>query len=317
MRFLIVGASGFVGQVLCKELATQGRIFRAAVRSGKYSHQDAEVAKIGSIDGKTDWSAALRDIDVVIHLAGRAHVMRENSDDPISEYRKVNLHGTANLAEQAALAGVKRLVYASSIKVNGERTGFESKFTETDPVNPQDPYGISKNEAELALRQIASRTNLEIVIVRPPLIYGSGVKGNFVQMLKVLAKGIPLPLASVCNRRSMVYVENLVDALIACATHPAAAGQTYLVSDGEDISTPDLLHRLGEAMGYPARLFPCPTPLLKLAGRMTGKSNQVDRLLGSLQVDSGKIRRELNWTPPFTLQQGLQATAEWYRNTNL
>lgn len=317
MRFLIVGANGFVGKVLCKELDGRGRIFRAAVRSEMQPTQGIEVAKIGAIDGQTDWSAALRDIDVVIHLAGRAHVMREHSDNPISEYREVNLHGTANLAEQAALAGIKRLVYASSIKVNGERTRFESKFTETDPVNPQDPYGISKSEAELALRQIASRTNLEIVIVRPPLIYGAGVKGNFAQMLKVLAKGIPLPLASVRNRRSLVYIENLVDALIVCATHPAAVGQTYLVSDGEDISTPDLLRRLGGAMGRPARLFPCPPALLKLAGRLIGKSNQIERLLGSLQIDSGKIRRELNWIPPYSLQQGLQATAEWYRNAHL
>lgn len=317
MRFLIVGANGFVGKVLCKELAKRGRIFRAAVRSEKFLFQDVEVTKIGWIDGLTNWSVALRDIDVVIHLAGRAHVMNENSDDPISEYRKVNLHGTVNLAEQAVLAGVKRLVYASSIKVNGESTPLDNKFTETDPINPQDPYGISKSEAELALHQIASRSNLEVVIVRPSLIYGAGVKGNFMQMLKVLAKKIPLPLASVHNRRSLVYVENLVDALITCATHPAAAGETYLVSDGEDISTPDLLQRLGGAMGRPARLFPCPLLLLKLAGRLTGKSNQIERLLGSLQVDSGKIRRELNWIPPYSLQQGLQATAEWYRNAHL
>lgn len=229
----------------------------------------------------------------------------------------MNVVGTEHLARSAAAKGVKRLIFVSSIKVNGEITYDDQQFSETNEPLPQDPYGMSKFEAEQALRIIAKETGLEVVAVRPPLIYGAGVKGNFMQMLKVIAKGIPLPLASVHNRRSLVYVENLVDALIVCATHPAAAGQTYLVSDGEDISTPDLLRRLGDAMGRPARLFPCPPALLKLAGRMTGKSNQIDRLLGSLQIDSGKIRSELNWIPPYSLQQGLQATAEWYRNAHL
>jgi nucleoside-diphosphate-sugar epimerase len=253
----------------------------------------------------------------------------------LEEFRRVNVAGTEHLARSAAASGVKRLVYVSSIKVNGESTlspstlspsrpprklspacggGEHNIFTESDIPNPQDPYGISKWEAEQALHRIAEETGLEVVIVRPPLVYGAGVKGNFAQMLKVLARGIPLPLASVRNLRSLVYVGNLADALIACATHPAAAGQTYLVSDGEDVSTPGLLRQLGDGMGRPARLFPWPAALLKLAGRVVGKADQVERLLGSLQVDSGKIRRELGWTPPHTLQQGLQATAEWYRN---
>jgi nucleoside-diphosphate-sugar epimerase len=202
------------------------------------------------------------------------------------------------------------LVYVSSIKVNGEATNGVRKFSESDAPHPQDPYGISKMEAEEALHRVAAETRLEVVIVRPPLVYGAGVKGNFAQMLKVLAKGIPLPLASVNNRRSLVYVGNLVDALILCATHPAAVGQTYLVSDGEDVSTPDLLRQLGGAMGHPARLIPCPQALLRLGGRMAGKADQVERLLGSLQVDSGKIRRELGWMPPYTVSRGLQATAE-------
>ena len=198
--------------------------------------------------------------------------------------------------------------------MNGEETNEGLSYTELDVPLPQDPYGVSKCEAEQALHRIAAETGLEIVIVRPPLVYGPRVKGNFIQMLKVLSKGIPLPLSSARNLRSLVYVENLVDALIACATHPAAIGQTYLVSDGEDISTPDLLRRLGTAMGRPARLLPCPPSLLNLAGKLIGKSDQIERLLGSLQIDSGKIRRELNWTPPYTLQQGLQETAEWYRS---
>lgn len=187
-------------------------------------------------------------------------------------------------------------------------------FRETDAPDPQDPYGVSKWEAEQVLHRVAKETGLEVVIVRPPLVYGAGVKGNFVQMLNVLAKGVPLPLASIQNLRSLVYVENLVDALILCATHPAAAGQTYLVSDGEDVSTPDLLRQLGMGMGCPARLFRCPLPLLKIVGRFARKSDQVERLLGSLQVDNSKIRRELGWKPPYTLQQGLQETAQWYRN---
>jgi nucleoside-diphosphate-sugar epimerase len=194
--------------------------------------------------------------------------------------------------------------------VNGEATNGGAKFTEADTPSPQDPYGISKWEAEQALHRVSAETGLEVVIVRPPLVYGAGVKGNFAQMLNVLEKGIPLPLASVHNQRSLVYIENLVDALIVCATHPAAAGRTFLVSDGQDISTSDLLSQLGTTMGRPARLFPCPPALLKLAGQLLGKSEQIERLLGSLRVDSGRIRRELNWHPPYTLQEGLRNTGE-------
>ena len=304
--FLVVGANGFVGKPLCKELARQGKVCRAAVRSGNLPIENIEVVKIGSIDGQTDWSVALRDIEVVIHLAARVHVMRDTASDPLEEFRKVNLHGTENLARQAAQAGVRRMVYVSSIKVNGEATVEDEKFSESDAPNPQDPYGISKCEAEQALHRVSEETGMEVVIVRPPLVYGEGVKGNFAQMLKVLARGIPLPLASVKNRRSLLHVGNLTDALILCATHPMAANQTYLLSDGEDVSTPDLLRQLGAAMGHPARLFPCPPAILKLAGRLTGRSDQVERLLGSLSIDSGKIRRELGWKPPFTLLEGLR-----------
>jgi len=317
MRFLVTGASGFIGKLLCTELLRQGQSVRAAVRSANSLVENVEVVVVGSIDGQTDWTDALRGVDAVIHLAARVHVMHEDASDPLDEFRKVNVVGTEHLARSAAVNGVKRLVYVSSIKVNGEATHSGNKFTEADTPSPQDPYGMSKCEAEQVLHRVAEETGLEVVIVRPPLVYGAGVKGNFAQMLRVLAKGIPLPLASVRNLRSLIYVENLVDALIVCATHPDAAGKIYLVSDGEDISTPDLLRRLGTALGRPARLFPCPQALLKLAGQLTGKSDQVERLLGSLRVDSGKICRELNWTPPCSLQQGLQETAEWYRNTHL
>lgn len=325
---LVTGANGFVGSALCAALKQKGYTVRAALRDpAKFAIEGCEIAKVPALDANTDWSAALSGVTTVIHLAARVHVMHDDASDPLEEFRRVNVAGTEHLARSAAASGVKRLVFVSSIKVNGESTGTADSaerrvlsaegrkvFREDDIPAPQDPYGISKCEAEQALHRIAKETGLEVVIVRPPLVYGAGVKGNFIQMLKVLAKGIPLPLASVRNLRSLVYVGNLADALILCATHPAAAGQTYLVSDGEDVSTHGLLRRLGDAMGRPARLFPWPPALLKLAGRMAGKADQVERLLGSLRVDSGKIRRELGWAPPYTLQQGLRATAEWYRN---
>lgn len=315
-RLLVTGASGFVGQHLCAEATRRGLHVLGAVRSACELPAGVEPVITGAIDGETDWAAALCGADAVIHLAARVHVMKESAAEPLAEFFKVNLHGTANLAAQAARAGVKRFVYVSSIKVNGEATHNGCKISEADAPAPQDPYGISKWEAEQALHRIAGGTGLEIVIVRPPLVYGANVKGNIVQMLKMLAKRLPLPLASAHNQRSLVYVENLVDGLIACATLPAAAGKTYLISDGEDVSTPELLQRLGAAMGCPAHLFPCPHALLKFAGRLAGKSAAVERLFGSLQVDSSKIRRELDWVPPYTLQQGLQATAEWYRRAH-
>ncbi len=305
MKLLVTGASGFVGKALCAELLRRGQTVRAAVRHVVAPIENAEVVAVGSIDGRTDWSAALAGVEVVVHLAARVHVMRDEAFDPLEEFRKVNLHGTENLARQAAQAGVQRMVYVSSIKVNGEATHAGKKFTENDLPDPQDRYGVSKWEAEQALHRVAKETGLDVVIVRPPLVYGAFVKGNFAQMLKVLARGIPLPLASVRNQRSLIHVGNLVDALILCATHPAAAGQTYLVSDGEDISTPDLLRQLSAAMAHPARLFHCPPILLKLAGRLSGRSDQVERLSSSLQVDSSKVRRELDWQPPYSLQQGL------------
>jgi nucleoside-diphosphate-sugar epimerase len=315
-RMLVTGANGFVGSSLCAALAKKGFAVRAALRDpAKFAIADCEIVKVPTLAADTDWGEALHGVTTVIHLAARVHVMQDNASNPLDEFRRVNVAGTEQLARSAAANRVKRLVYVSSIKVNGEETREGRKYAETDAPDPQDPYGVSKCEAGLALQRVAAETGLEVVIIRPPLVYGPGVKGNFVQMLKVLVRGTPLPLASVKNLRSLVYVGNLVDALIVCATHPYAAGQTYLVSDGEDISTSGLLRQLADAMGCPSRLFSCPPGLLKLAGLLSGKSNQVERLLGSLQVDSGKIRRELNWAPPYTLQQGLQKTADWYSGT--
>lgn len=301
MRFFVTGASGFVGSALSSELKLRGIDVHSILRTQQ------------EIDGSTDWRDALQGVSVVIHLAARVHVMHENAANPLAEFRKVNVEGTEHLARSAAAAGVKRLVYVSSIKVNGEETIGGQRYSEESAPFTKDPYGISKWEAEQALQRVAAETGLEVVIIRPPLVYGVGVKGNFAQMLSVVSRRIPLPFAAVKNQRSLIYVGNLVDALISCAIHPVASGKTYLVCDGEDISTPELLNSLGVGMGRPARLFQCPMWLLSMMGEITGRSDQLQRLVGSLQIDSHKIRSELNWKPPYSLQQGLKITAEWYR----
>lgn len=300
---------------MCAELVRRGQLINAATRGEGI--EACVAVNVGDIDGSTQWKEALHDVEIVIHLAARVHILRDNDPKPLDAFRRVNVAGTENLARAAAAGNVKRLVYVSSIKVNGEETAGDRRYAETDIPAPHDPYGISKWEAEQVLHRVARETGLEVVIIRPPLVYGAGVKGNFVQMMQAVARGLPLPFAAVRNRRDLLYVGNLVDAMIVCATHPAASGQTFLLSDGEPVSTPELLRRLAAALGTAPRVFPFPPTLLALAGRLTGKSAQLARLLGSLQVDSGKIRRELNWTPPYTLEQGLHATAEWYRNTHL
>ncbi|MDH4234480.1 MAG: SDR family oxidoreductase [Gallionella sp.] len=319
MKVLVTGATGFVGGALVRRLLADGRHLPiAAVRSQRASLPDGiEVFQVGGLLTDYDWNDALAGVEVVIHLAARVHVMKDVAIDPLDEFRRVNVAGAEHLARSAAASGVKRLVYVSSIGVNGLQTARDQSYSETDKPNPHNAYAISKWEAEQNLSCVSEETGLEVVILRPPLVYGVAAPGNFAQMLKVLGAGIPLPLALVHNQRSLVYVENLVDALILCVTHPTAAGQTYLVSDGEDVSTPDLLRLLGAAMGHPARLFPCPPALLKLAGLLTGRAEQVERLLGSLRVDSGKIRRDLNWKPPYTLWQGLQNTGASVRRTNI
>lgn len=307
MRVLVTGASGFIGTEVVNNLKLQNFEVRTVNRRTFKSEADSSYT-IDDLGPDTYWRDVLMGCDVIIHLAARVHVMNDSAVDPLAEFRKVNVAGTVKLAMQAAKAGAKRFVYVSSVKVNGEQAALP--YTELNESNPQDSYGVSKWEAEQALHKISATTGLEVVIVRPPLVYGAGVKGNFAQMIKVLAKGVPLPFASVQNLRSLIYIENLVDSLILCATHPNAAGQTYLVSDGEDVSTSDLLRKLAEAMGQPARLFSCPPALLKLAGWLIGRSDQIDRLLSSLQVNSSKIRRELDWQPPFTLQEGLKKTVQ-------
>ena len=313
-NILVTGASGFVGQSLCSALLSGGFSVRAAVRSERplLIADSLEAVTIGEIGNQTDWSTEFVHIDCVIHCAARAHVMNEAEADALAAYRAVNVDGTCRLAEQAAEMGVRRLVYLSSIKVNGEQTVPGEHFNSFDNVFPEDPYGISKWEAEQALHEIASRTGLEVVIIRPPLVYGPGVKGNFLSMLGWLSRGLPLPLEAIQNQRSLVGIDNLVDLLITCVDHPSAANQTFLVSDDEDLSTTELLRRLGAALEKPARLLPIPASLLELAARLVGKQDIAQRLLGNLQVDISKTKEMLDWTPPAGVDEGLRKTAQWY-----
>ena len=307
-KILVTGASGFVGKSLTAELFRQVYAIGAAVRSTKSQINNAEVVVVGEIDGKTDWTNALRSVEVVIHLAARVHVMKENFANPLAEFRKVNVEGTQQLAQSAVNAGVKRFVYVSSVKVNGEQTGL-SPFTELDIPNPQDPYGVSKWEAEQGMMRIAEKTGMEVVIIRPPLVYGAGVKANFATMMRVVKQGIPLPFGAIRNKRSFIYVGNLVSLILRCVDHPAAANQTFLVSDGHDISTTELLRGCALALGVKPRLLPVPQKLIEVCATIIGKRDVAQRLCGNLQVDISKARTLLGWAPPISVADGLKATA--------
>jgi nucleoside-diphosphate-sugar epimerase len=258
------------------------------------------------LNAYTDWAEALANEQVVIHTAARAHIMKDEVPDPLAEYRKVNLEGTLNLARQAAQAGVKRFIFISSIKVNGEQTPLGKPFTPEDTPAPEDPYGISKYEAEQGLQQLAQETGMEVVIIRPPLVYGPGVKGNFASMVRLVEKGIPLPLGAIHNKRSLVALDNLVDLIITCIDHPAAANQVFLAGDGEDLSTTELLRGVANAMGKPARLIPVPAGVLMLGATVLGKKAMAQRLLGSLQVDISKAREVLGWEPVVSVETALE-----------
>lgn len=310
-RILVTGASGFVGRALLARLLDSGHPVRAALRLSTPDCAAAEQAVVGNIGPDTDWPQALIDVDCVVHLAARTHVLDDDSADPLTAYRDINVLGSIRLAQQAIAAGVRRLVFLSSVKVNGESTTTHP-FAETDTPAPLDAYGITKLEAENALRRMGAESGMEVVILRPPLVYGPGVKGNLLRLLDLISRGMPLPLASVRNQRSLIYVDNLADAIVSCVVKPEAAGATYLVSDGEDISTPGLIGKLAAAMGKSPRLLPCPPALLRLGARMLGKPAVALRLTGSLTVDSSRIRRELGWQPRYSLDQGLNATAQWY-----
>ena len=314
---LLTGATGFIGSALAKRLSANDATdcVVAAIRKAEANLPDGVVPKlVGDILPNTNWQYALQGVKTVVHLAARVHVMNDKSPDPLSQFLQLNTQSTANLARQAATAGVNRFIFLSSIKVNGELTQPGQAFTAEDVPAPEDPYGVSKQEAERLLRLIAAETGMEVVIIRSPLVYGHGVKANFNSMMRVLSKGIPLPLAAVTgNRRSLVALDNLVDLIVTCINHPAAANQTFLVSDGEDLSTVEILIRMGQVLRKPARLFYVPIWLLKFGAFALNKSSIYQRLCGSLQLDISKTRNVLAWHPPLSVEEGLQHAARGFK----
>lgn len=305
MNILLTGATGFLGSRLISTLKSSPEFKITATARRPLETPDISVVEVSDLSADTDWTSALSDQQVVIHTAARAHIMKDEVADPLAEYRRVNVDGTLSLARQAVAAGVKRFIFISSIKVNGEKT-FGQPFFADDMPAPGDAYGLSKYEAEQALQQLAAETGLEVVIIRPPLVYGPGVKGNFASMIKLVEKSLPLPLGAIYNRRSLVAVDNLVDLIITCIEHPAAANQIFLAGDGQDLSTTELLRGVARAMGKPARLVPVPACLLKLVATVLGKKAMADRLLWSLQVDISKTQQRLGWQPPVSVQDGLK-----------
>ncbi|WHI46767.1 UDP-glucose 4-epimerase family protein [Microbulbifer sp. TRSA001] len=306
-RILLTGASGFVGAALLSQLRKEDYtvlpVYRRKVEGG---------FEIGDLSSNTDWGDALVDIDTVIHTAARVHVMEETSADPLAEFRRVNVEGTIKLAQQAASAGVRRFIYLSSIKVNGESTDNRAPFSADEQCDPTDPYGLSKKEAEDGLLELAGTTGMEVVVIRPPLVYGPGVKANFQSMMSWLIKGVPLPLGAINNRRSLVSIGNLIDLICVCICHPNAANQVFLVSDDMDISVTDLLRGLSHALGCNTPLIPVPQLALTSALKLIGKGAVAERLCGSLQLDIAKTKEQLDWTPPVALGEGLANTAQAY-----
>ncbi len=314
MRILLTGASGFVGRALAARLlADPALTLRAAYRHvPAMTPAGMSVCAVGELGADTDWRAAVEAVDVVLHCAARAHVMRETEADPAAAFRQANTDGTLALARAAARAGCRRFVFLSSVKVNGEASAAGRPLRADDAPAPCDAYGRSKLEAEIGLRALAAETGLEVVILRPPLVYGPGVKGNFLAMMRAVHRGVPLPLGATRNRRSLIALDNLVDLIVSCATHPAAAGQVFLASDGEDLSTDELLRRTGRALGHPARLVPVPLALLRAGAALCGRRELFRRLCGSLQVDIEHTQRVLGWHPPMAVDEALAAAARHF-----
>ncbi|MDI1361610.1 SDR family oxidoreductase [Methylotenera sp.] len=317
MKILVTGANGFVGRALCAELSRQEYLVIAALRKGRAEVDGLiQTTVICSIDNNTDWSAALQNVDVVIHLAARVHIMSDHAADPLAEFRKVNVEGTLSLALQATKAGVKRFVFISSIGVNGNVTSSHHPFTAEDMPDPYDAYSTSKYEAEQGLLKLVAIAGFEVVIIRPPLVYGCGAPGNFRRIISALKNHYPLPLGAIKNKRSFVYIDNLVSLIVRCIDHPAAANQVFLVSDGNDLSTTELLRACAGALSLKSRLVPIPQKLIEVFAALIGKENVAQRLCGNLQVDITKARTLLDWTPPTTVEDGLKATAIGFNKVN-
>ncbi|VTU38645.1 Cholesterol dehydrogenase [Variovorax sp. PBL-H6] len=313
MKILVTGATGFVGGALVRRLVAHEsphllRVDVALRRPERALPAGAAQHLVGDLSGDTNWQEAIEGVSIVVHCAARAHVVGP-AGDSLAAFRAVNVDGTLHLARCAAAAGVKRFIFLSSIKVHGEATVAGSPLRHDDACHPKDAYGLSKLEAETGLRRLTQGTGMELVVIRPPLVYGPGVRANFAALMNWVRRGWPLPLAAVHNRRSLVGIDNLVDLIVTCLTHDAAPGQVLLVSDGEDVSTTQLLRRMGSAMGRPARLFPMPCTWLTLAAAMVGRSDIAQRLLGSLQVDDSRTRELLDWRPPLSLDEGLKRAA--------
>jgi nucleoside-diphosphate-sugar epimerase len=313
---LVTGANGFVGKALCEALSRRYEVRGAIRKLGEGCSLDVTEVVPGSLSADFDWTDALVGVSVVVHCAARVHVMNEKTANPLTEFRRDNVDGALRLGRQAAEAGVRRFVFVSSIKVNGEHSRPGQPFTAEQLPAPVDPYGASKCEAEARLHELANETGIDVVIVRPPLVYGPGVKANFLAMMRWLQRGVPLPLGGVNeNRRSLVFIDNLVELIVTCIDHPAAANQTFLVSDGEDLSTAELLRRMAAALGRPVRLIPVPAGLITLGAKLIGCKGIAERLCGSLQVDIGKTRELLGWMPPVSVDEGLRRTAEHWLTT--
>ncbi|MDB9312972.1 NAD-dependent epimerase/dehydratase family protein [Spirulina sp. CS-785/01] len=312
-QILVTGITGFIGTHLLSCLIQQNYSLNITTRNiHPETSPKITTVKIADINEVTNWDEALTNIDTVIHLAARAHLLQDNATNPEAEFHKTNTAATANLVQQSIAAGVKHFIFISSIGAMATLSPYP--LTESSPCTPDTPYGRSKLQAEQALKELCANSSMTWTILRPPLIYGPRNPGNMARLLKLVNTGLPLPLGAINNRRSLLYVGNLVDAIITCLSHPNAKNQTFLISDGEDLSTPDLIRQIGQAMGKTPLLLPIPPTLLTSLAKPLGKQETVNRLIGSLPINSQKIRTTLNWTPPVTVSQGLQDTVNWYLN---